>query len=418
MQTESRLAAESDAEAFRFGRPPTNLPSLDPSPATRVAPNSAVRVVDLDLRESRARARFLDLADPLYVGDPNYIAPLRMHFMKFLDPKQNPAFKNFEHRCLVAERGGRDVGRLIVHIDRAYDRYHGGRAGFFGFFESVNDREVAHALLLEGTTWLKKQGAEEVFGPMNFTTNHQVGLLVENFDRPPFVENTYNPPYYLDLFTSFGFGKAKDLLTFMLDIREGMDTPQRARIAKVAQRIRQREGISVRPVNLKKANEEIAVMYDLYVRAWERNWGFVPLDEEEFQFLMGDLKTVAIADLVLFVEVDGKPVGFTATLPNVNEKMPKNGRLFPFNWLKMLSLKKTRSGRLITLGMLPEYRKRGLETIMFAETLLAGKRLGWEEGEIGWTLEDNDLVNRAIASMGGRLDRRYRILGLHLAPEA
>jgi hypothetical protein len=337
-----------------------------------------------------------------------------MHFMKFLDPGKNPAFRNLEHRALLALRDGEPVARIIAHVDRAYARYHGTPTGFFGFFESFDDRPAAHALLAEACRWLREKGMIEVFGPMNLTTNHQCGLLVENFDRPPYVENTYNPPFYEALLTSFGFGKAKDLLTWMIDIREGMSTPKRKRIQKIANRVREREGITVRPVDLKDADAEIARMFDLYVKAWEKNWGFVPLEREEFLFMMGDLKMVAIDELVLFVEVDGAPVGFCATLPNVNEKMPKNGRLFPFNWLKMLNLKKTTSGRLITLGMLPEYRKRGLETIMFTETLLAGQRQGWERGEIGWTLDDNDLVNRAIESMEGWLDRRYRILGLRL----
>lgn len=408
-------AADADAEAHRFGRPPENLPSLDPPPSTRaVKVPDGVTVEQLDLRNARHRKRFLDIADPIYEGDPNYIAPLRMHFMKFLDPAKNPFFGHAGHVALMVKRGDRPVGRVVAHVDREYQAYHGTKTGFFGFFECIDDVAVAHALLDEAVAWLRGQGVREIFGPMEFTTNHQCGLLVENFDRPPFVENTYNPPYYEELLTTYGFGKAKDLLIFMIDIRDGMDTPKRARIRKVADRVRKREGITVRPVDFSDVDREIERMYELYVKAWEKNWGFVALGKEEFNFLMGDLKMVAIADLVLFVEVDGKPVGFTATLPNVNEHMPKNGRLLPFNWLKMLNLKKTKSGRLITLGMLPEYRKRGLESIMFTETLLAGQRNGWTQGEIGWTLEDNDLVNRAIESMEGRLDRRYRILGATL----
>lgn len=408
------LAADGDAENFRFGRAPENLPFLEPAPESRVVEDSGVRVVDLDLRKRSDRALFLDMADPIYADDPNYISPLRMQFMKFLDPAKNPAFENLEHRALLAMRGEEPRARIIAHVDRAYCAYHGTSTGFFGFFESYEDRAAAHALLAEATGWLRSKGMVEVFGPMNFSTNHQVGLLVENFGRPPFVEHTYARPYYESLFTSFGFGKAKDLLVFMIDTAEGMSTPKRQRILKVAERVKKREGIIVRPANLKDAKAEIQRMYDIYMKAWEKNWGFAPASRKEFDFLMSDLATVAVADLVLFVEVNGRTVGFSATLPNVNEKMPRNGRLFPFNWLRMLNLKKTRSGRLISLGVLPEYRKRGLETIMFAETLLAGQRLKWEQGEIGWTLEDNDLINRAIESMEAWIDRRYRILGLRL----
>lgn len=412
-------AADADADAYRFGRPPEQLPALEPAPATRrTGPVPGLEIRPVDLGRGRDRKRFLDLADPIYAGDPNYISALRMHFMKFLDPSQNPAFSHLDHRATIAWRDGRPVGRIVAHVDHEYCAYHGTRTGFFGFFECIDDEAVAHALLDDAIGYLRSQGVTEVFGPMNFNTNHQCGLLVENFDRPPFVENTYNPPFYERLLTSYGFGKAKDLLTFMIDTAQGMDTPKRARIRKVADRVRKREGITVRPVDFGDVQGEIARMYDVYTRAWEKNWGFAPVSREEFDFLMGDLKMVALAELVMFVEVEGRPVGFTATLPNVNEKMPRNGRLLPFNWLKMLSLKKTKSGRLITLGMLPEYRKRGLETIMFTETFLAGQRLGWKQGEIGWTLEDNDLVNRAIESMEGWLDRRYRILGLTIPESA
>ncbi|MEO1233507.1 MAG: GNAT family N-acetyltransferase, partial [Myxococcota bacterium] len=331
-------AADGDADAYRFGRPPENLPDLEPAPPTRVADMAGLEIVDVDLRDARQRKRFLDMADVFYEGDPNYIAPLRIQFMKFLDPGSNPCFKYLDHRAMFVVKDGVPVARIVAHVDKAYSEHHGIKTGFFGFFESANDQKVAHALLGEATRWLRERGCVEVFGPMNFSTNHQVGLLVENFSRPPFVENTYNPAYYEELLTSFGFAKAKDLLTWMIDTTEGMDSKKRARIRKVADRVRKREGVTVRPVKFSDTKTEIARMYDLYTKAWEKNWGFAPLGREEFDFMMADLKTGAIADLVLFVEFEGRPVGFCATLPNINEKMPKNGRLLPFAWVKMLNL--------------------------------------------------------------------------------
>ena len=414
--SDAPVPAKGDAESSQFGRPPENLPSLNPPPSSRVTSGAeGIQVVDVDLRNRSARLRFLDMADTFYKGDPNYISPLRLHFMKFLNPAKNPAFRQLEHRALFAMKNGVPEARVIVHIDKAYCEHHGTKTGFFGFFESTNDKEVAHTLLNEATRWLKSKGIEECFGPMNLSTNHQLGLLVENFNRPPFVENTYNPSYYEELFTSYGFGKAKDLLTWMIDPQEGMDSPKRARIKRIADMTRKRTGVTVRPVNLKDRDAEIDRMYEVYTKSWEKNWGFVPPAFEEFKFLMGDLEMVALPSLVLFIEHKGRPVAFSATLPNVNEKMPKNGRLFPFNFVNLLfNLKMRSAGRLISLGVIPEFRKRGLETIMFTETLLEGQRLGWGHSEIGWTLEDNDLVNRAIESMDGWLDRRYRILGLKL----
>jgi GNAT superfamily N-acetyltransferase len=408
-------AGVSADEAYRFGRPPTELPFLDPPVPTRVVDTAGVKVEVIDLARSRDRARFVDLPAPIYAGDPHQVAPLRIHLMRFLDPARSPTFANLEVHALIATRDGRDVGRITAHVDRRYDEYHGGRTGFFGWFECVNDRKVAHALLAEATRWLRARGATEVFGPMNFTTNHTAGLLVENFDRPPFVEETYNPRYYEELLTSFGLGKAKDLYAWWIELSQGMDTPGRSRVARVAERVRKREGVTVRPVDLSRAEEEIGKLFTLYNAAWEKNWGFVPLTEPEFAAIAKDIKDLILPELVLFVEVGGKPVGFTATVPNLNDVLPRDGKLFPFGWLGLVGWKKkVRRGRLYTLGMLPEYRKRGLETLMFSETLTAARKLGWTDGEIGWTLEDNELINKAIEMMEGRLDRKYRILGMRL----
>lgn len=406
-----------DAEdAYQFGAPPEDLPSLEPAVPTRVTDAPGVRIEEVDLRDKKARARFIDMPEPLYAGDPNYIAPLRMHLMRFLNPYANPAFKNLEVRAILAYQDGKCVGRMTMQIDRAYDAYHETKAGFFGFFECVNDKKVAHKMFDDAVAWLKERGAREWYGPMNLTTNHQAGLLVENFDRPPFIEEGYNPSFYEALFTSYGFGKAKDLLVWWIEVSNGMETKNRKRVKRIAERIMKREGVVFRNIDLADADGEIDRMFELYLKAWQKNWGFVPLSKEEFTWLAQDLKQVAIPELVLFVELDGKPVGFCATLPNVNEVLPKDGKLFPFAWIKLLGgrIKKTKHARLYTLGMLPEYRKRGLEAMMFSETLERAQRIGITAGEIGWTLDDNTLINRAIESMDGYVDRRYRILGINL----
>jgi GNAT superfamily N-acetyltransferase len=402
-----------DREAYRFGKPP-ELPSYDDAKG-RVTDCTGIDVRPIDLRKRGDRAMFLDLADPIYAGDPNYISPLRMHFMKFLDPAKNPAFRNFDLEALVAYRGGAPVGRVIVHVDRKYNEYHQAKSGFFGFFESIDDAKVAHALLERGMAFLRSKGAEEVFGPMNLTTNHQCGLLVENFSRPPYVEETYNPSYYEGLLTAFGFGKAKDLLAWWIDVTNGLDSKNRQRVAKLADRIRKKEGFTFRHVNMKDIPREKERIFDIYLQAWQKNWGFVPLSREEFMFLASDLEMVLVPELFMFVEVAGRAVGFAGTLPNINEVLPKNGRLLPFGWWKFLTQRRNvGTGRLYTLGVIPEYRKRGLEAVMFVETVLRCQKAGLMKGEIGWTLEDNDLINRAIESMDGAIDRRYRILGMRL----
>jgi GNAT superfamily N-acetyltransferase len=328
--------------------------------------------------------------------------------------------KDIEARVLLAHHGGQVVGRLTAHLDHAYDRYHQTRSGWFGFFECVDDPKVAHAMLADGCRWLKSKGAHDCIGPMNFNTNQQCGLLVENFDRPPMVEMTYNPPYYEALLTSYGFQKAKDLYVWWIDVSAPLDNPKVQRVAKIAERIKQREGITIRHGVKARWREEIELIFGIYNRAWIKNWGYVPVNKAEFDQLANSVKPIVREEVVLIVEVKGEPVGFAITLPNVNEIMPRDGSLFPTGWWTLLSgLRKIqrggiKHGRLMALGMLPQYRKRGLESLLFLETALACNRVGLLSGEIGWTLEDNHLINRAVESMDGKLDRKYRLLGLTL----
>ena len=402
------------AEAFRFGRPP-NLPKWLPAPASRrpIPKDLTLEVIDLNRRSHRGR--FIDVADPIYEGDPNYIAPLRIAILKALNPKKFPPFKHIEMRAVMAYRGGKPVGRLTCQIDSIYNDYHETNAGWFGYFECIDDPAVAHAMFDDGIHWLKSRGVVEVFGPANPTMNYQSGLLVENFDRPPVIETLYNPPYYEALVTSYGFGKAKDLLCWWIDVSNGMDSPKRQRILRIAERIKKREGITIRNASLKHAKRDIELIHELFTAAWQKNWGFAPIPKEEFVELAQDLVQVIVEELLMFVMVGDRPVGFVLTVPDANEKMPKDGRLFPFGWLKLVSgLRKTKNARLFLLGTLPEYRKRGLESIFIAETTMRGHKLGYHAGEIGWTLEDNDLINRVIESMEAWVDRRYRIYGLDL----
>jgi len=409
-------APEAPAEqSHPLGRPPEGLPAYDRDVPSRVTDTSGVELEVIDLANKSDRKRFLGMVEPIYAGDPNFIMPLWFERMEFLDTKKNRALSQLEPRVLLAKVGGKVVGRMTAHIDHAYNRYHDTNAGWFGFFECIDDPKVAHALLADGCDWLRGKGCTDVIGPMNFTTNHQCGLLVENFDRPAMIEMTYNPPYYEALLTSFGFAKAKDLLAWWIDISAGLDNPKIARINRIATRVKKRSGVTLRHANMKEFDLEVERLFTIYNEAWQKNWGFVPVGREEFEAIAKSLKPVIKEQLVLFVEVDGEQVGFSVTLPNLNKAMPKDGKLLPFGWAKLLfGLNKIREGRLMVLGVAPKYRKRGLEALLFIETTMQAKALGYSGGEIGWTLEDNDLINLAIKSMDGQLDRRYRLLGMAL----
>jgi GNAT superfamily N-acetyltransferase len=381
---------------------------------------SEIEITVLDFGRHADRRRFLDVAAPIYRRDPSYVEPLRIDRLKHLDPAHNPALRELEIRALVASMDGRDVGRVTAHLDRAYDRHHGTRAGWFGFFESIDDQAVADALLGAATAWLRERGAATAIGPMSFTTNQECGLLVENFGRPPVVGTTYNPPYYERLLTSFGLRPLKDLYGWWIDVGAADDDPKIARVAGLAARVMRREGIVIRPSVKRNYRAEWQLMFEIYRRTWCDNWGYSPITEAEFGQAAESLRPILREELVLIVERRGRPVGFSFTIPDVNEALPRNGRLLPFGWAKLLlGLRRIRHVRLMLLGILPEYRKRGLESLLFIETARRCRALGFTSGEISWTLDDNVLVNRAIASMSGRRDRTWRLYELpHGLPAA
>ena len=316
----------------------------------------------VDFRRRSDRRRFLDVAAPIYRDDPHYVEALRGERLRFLDPAANPGLAELEIHALVARRGGRDVGRVTAHLDRAYDRHHGTRTGWFGFFESIDDPTVAHALLGAAVRWAAARGATELIGPTSFTTNHECGLLVENFARRPMLGTTYNPAYYEDLLTGFGFRKVRDLLGWWVDLTTGFDDASRRRIGSFVERLKARAGIAVRHAEKRRFHEEWPHMYEIYRHAW------------------------------------------------------CDGRLFPFGWLRLaVGLRRVRQARLVLLGVLPGYRKRGLESLLCMETALRARQLGFVGGEASWTLEDNVLINRAIESMGGRRDRTWRLYAMATA---
>lgn len=413
MVDDTQATSGVDGDSRWLGQEPRNLPRWT-GPAVAASP--AVELVELDLGRRADRKTFLDAGDAVQQGDLNYISPLRLERMRFLDTRENAALASLDVCALVARRDGKLVGRVTAHIDRAYNDYHQARLGWFGFFDCIDDVGVAHALLDRAVSWVKERGMQQIIGPNNFTTNHQVGMLVENFARPPMVEMTYNPSYYERLVTSYGFGKAKDLLAYWIDVSAGLEDAKIRRFHQVSEKVRERYGLNLRGARMTDFEAEVARLFGLYNATWQKNWGFVPVTEAEFKNIARDLKQIVVDELVLIVEDRaGTPVAFSVTLPNVNELMPKNGRLFPFAWWRLLTgMKRIKTARLFTLGVVPGHRKRGIEAMLCIETALRANRLGYTAGEIGWTLEDNVLINRTVESFGGQLDRRYRLFGLDI----
>jgi GNAT superfamily N-acetyltransferase len=350
--------------------------------------------------------RFIRVPFRLYSRDPLWVAPLPSDERARLTPGKNPYFEHAEAAYFLAVEGGRDVGRIAASTDRNYDREHGERQATFGFFEAES-KEAAHALLAAAEGWARAKGAEVLRGPMSFTTNDEVGLLIEGFHLRPALLMPYNPPAYREWLESRGLAKAKDLYAF--DVPVPAKTPEP--YASVAPRVRSRYSATVRRLDMKQFDAELERVKQVYNAAWRENWGFVSMTDHEVEHMAKQLRPAVNPKLVVFVEVDGEPVAFALVLPDVNVALrPIRGRLFPFGIFRLLwALPRIRELRLMALGIRAEYRRRGIDALLMDELVAACHETGMRRSEVGWTLEDNDAINRHIAQMGGVRTKTYRI---------
>jgi len=278
--------------------------------------------------------------------------------------------------------------------------------GFFGFFEAIDDRTVSDLLLEAAGKALSEREMKVMRGPMNFSTNEECGFVIEGFDLPPMLMTPYNPQYYNDLMEGYGMRKAKDLFAFIYTVKERL--PEKImRVAVIAEK----RGIRVRRIDKKKFEEEMRVFQEVYNSAWEKNWGFIPLTDEELHYLGERLKQIAVPELTLIAEDDGEPVGFMGLLPDFNYVLKRmNGKLNPVTILKALYYsKKITDLRLLLLGIKKEYRNKGVDALLFREGFEGVKGGGYKRVEFSWILEDNIPVQRMVEMIGGRLYKRYRI---------
>ena len=377
-----------------------------------------VDLVRFDLGDRKTLERFIRV--PWYIHREHHpsdawVPPLLMDRRDYLNPKKNPFFDHADCAFWIAVQDGRDVGRIAAVVDRDWEPTHGDKCGHFGLFESPNDPVVAKALMDAALGFLREQGRTNVLGPMDLSTNAMCGTLVEGFDSPPGMQMPYNPPYYDDLLCGLGLTKAKDLWQWWLST----STPIPEKVVRIAGKVAVRNKVVVRPMSLKNWDQEVSKIIEIYNDAWEQNWGFVPVGDKEFRHIAEDLKLVVEPSLALMAEVDGVPVAFSIAILNLNPIIKSiDGRLFPTGLFKLLwdfKVKKAvRDCRLIVLGIKGGYRRRGIDSVLFVETHRAAGALGLDGSEIGWTLEDNDMVNRAIEAMNGTKIKTYRIYGQEL----
>lgn len=351
---------------------------------------------------------FLKLPRKIYRDDPNYVEPLRIELKKQFSRKKNPFFKHADIRSFVAYKNGEAVGRITAIHNWLHNEFHEEKKGFFGFFECINDTAVSKRLFEAAQSWLKKESLDQIIGPMSFSTNDiSPGLLIRGFETPPFIETPHARDYYASLIENYGFTKAMDTLAFRLPIQQELDE----RIVRLAQRVKQSRNITIRFFDDKNFWKDVDILKDLYNRSWEKNWGFVPMTEEEFYSTAKTFNRVKITQLVQIAEVNGKAVGFSLTLPDINEALAHiRGRLFPFGIFKLMYwMKRVKGLRMLLFGVAPEYRKRGVDVMLYYYNMLEGKRLGYENGELSWVLETNTPIIQAAHLVKGEEYKRYRI---------
>lgn len=354
---------------------------------------------------------FLDVVDYIYRGDPNYVRPLDLDMKQRLSRK-NPFFLHADGILFTAFRNGYCVGRVSAQIDREHLRRYKDDTGFFGFFDTIDDDEVAKALLEKAASWLRARGMKRMRGPLSLSINEEFGCLVEGFDTPPMLMMGHHRSYQGGLIERAGLVKEKDAYAWRYVVG---DVPPRA--LKAHDEIEALPEVKSRHFDLKNLDADINVAMDIFNDAWSDNWAFVAFTEPELAKARDDLRMIAMPSLTYLTEIDGESAAFAVALPNLNELIKDlNGSVFPFGLPKLLWRLKVvgpKTARLWILGIRKKYRGvrkyAGLSTYLYTKMNRAGRDLGIQWGELSWTLEDNGPVNVGIRFMGGKIYKRYRV---------
>jgi hypothetical protein len=369
--------------------------------------------VSLDVRPVRGlrdRREFVELPFRLHSTSPVWVPPLRLERHAFLSRRLNAFFRHGDAELFLARRHGRVVGRITAHVDHAFNAHHGNRWGMFGFLEMEDDPEVLPALLDAARAWLRERGRDHMVGPMDFTINDESGVLVEPFDRPPMIRQPWHPPYYARRCEEAGLQKAVDLLFWNLEVSD------RSRVLPVifdlAEQVESRHGIRIRKMTRRSLRRDLDRFAEVYNAAWSDNWGFSPYGKADLDAYAAELQLVFDKHWFMVAETaGGDTVAVAITVPDVNQVLAKmRGRLLPLGWWHFL-----RRGQIMNrvrvgfLGVKPEYQHTGVAAALYVEHFDMAAARPQSGGEMGWILESNTNMNRAMEAMGGRVVRRLRM---------
>lgn len=368
------------------------------------------RIEIFNVKSSRDRAAFIRFPWRIYKNDPAWVPPLILERKEFLNRKRHPFYQHGDAQLFLARQNGEVVGRIMASDDPNYNSLHELNVGCFGLFECIDDRAVAAALLQAAIGWVRKKGRTEIMGPIDYSTNYVCALLIDGFQHPPTILTSHNPPYYAGLIEGCGFTKAKDWYAWWFS-----EFPEPAeRLRKIAAARARKQGVSIRPINLKDVAGEGQRIRAIYNQAWKKNWGFVPFTEAEILHMAKEMKPLINPQTTLIAEIAGEPVGFVLSVPDINVAFRHiNGRLtwfgLPIGLLKLLYYRtKIRTGRLVALGVVEKYRRAGIAEMLVLQVMEESFKRGFT-GELSMTLEDNVMVNRFIEAMGAARYKTFRI---------
>lgn len=356
-------------------------------------------------------ATFIDFPHDLYANDPNYVPEIFIGQRDLLTPGKHPFHEHSSLQCFLAVDENKKIkGRIAAILNNNHNKFNNTNDGFFGFFDCVDDVTISKALFDEAKKWLTDKNVTTMIGPVNPSTNETAGVLINGFNEPPVAMMTYNQPYYINLYEKSGFKKHVDLYAY--DIRTDTVSDRAVKLQDALMKRLAQRNITIRKVNIKDFKNETRKIRDIYNSAWDRNLGFVPATEKEFNYLAKDMKMILDPDFCLVAEHEGKMVGFALAIPDVNQiqRKIKRGRLFPTGIFKLLlGLKKVDYVRIITLGVIEDYRKMGIEACFYAQIIKKAGEKKIKGGEGSWILETNEMMNKALQSINGKIYKTYRI---------
>jgi hypothetical protein len=353
---------------------------------------------------------FIDLPWRIYQTDTRWVPPIKKAVRRLLDPEKHPFWKSAQGLPLLARRGNKAVGRIVGIIDHNHNRFRGEKMGAWGFLECENDPDAAAALFSRVEEWTKAQGMDFMRGPLNPSTNYEAGMLIEGFEYSPTFMMTYNPQYYPALVESSGHMKEKDLLALIMTADVGED--KRLFLERVAERIRQKGKVRIRTAVLNDFFSEIDLLKAIYDEAWSRNWGFVPMTDDELMEMGTNLRQIVDPDFAFFVYYNDEPVGFCLIVPDVNPLLRRlNGKVGLLGLAKMYLYRHEIKGlRGLLFGFKHTHQKMGLPLVAFDHlNKLRSQKVQYRYLELGWNLEDNHDINQFEIDIGARVYKRYRV---------